>query len=112
MKPEPAATAGGWAAITTVRSYLQDCPFTFSRQIESVAEPQHNPEALPIERLAHTSWALNNEPDTFRFAIPPQFPSGSAQLRTQPTAACNVFQRCLVPMATHDVHTPFEIACR
>lgn len=111
VEPEPAASAGGWAAITTVRSYLQDCEFTFSRQIESVTEPRHEPEELPVERRTHTPWSLNNKPDTFRFAIPAGFPCGSAQLRTQPKAACNLFQRWLVPMSTRDVLTPFEIAC-
>ncbi|MCJ2088349.1 hypothetical protein MKK88_20510 [Methylobacterium sp. E-005] len=108
VAPDP-VPRGGTLSILATRVYLDNCDLTFARQIESVSQPNEQPTVLKTETIA-TPWRFNGRAQTLNVAIPRDFPCGSAQIRTSPSAACNWLQGYL-PQRQRDALTPFEVAC-
>ena len=109
LAPDP-VPRGGTLQVYAVRTYLDNCDLSFARQIESVSQPGEAPTILPEEHTS-TPWRFNNRAQTLNIAIPRDFPCGSAQLRTSPSAACNWLQAHLWRQTQRPALTPFEIAC-
>lgn len=109
VAPDP-VPRGGTLSVYATRVYLDNCDLSFARRIESVSQPSESPTVLPTEHVA-TPWRFNGRAQTLNIAIPRDFPCGSAQLRTSPSAACNWLQAHLLRQSQRDALTPFEISC-
>jgi hypothetical protein len=108
VAPDP-VPRGGTLSIMATRVYLDNCDFEFSRQLESVAQPSERPTILKTEKMS-TPWRFNGKSQTLNVGIPKDFPCGSAQIRTSPSAACNWLQSYF-PQRQRDALTPFEVSC-